>query len=395
MTTQETIDLFNKYVIGNYTRIPVVFVRGEGSHLWDADGHRYLDLFPGWGVDGLGHCPPRVTAALQQQAAKLLHVANNYYMEPQGTLAKFISERSFGGKCFFCNSGAEANEAAIKLARLATPPERYKIITFENSFHGRTFATISATAQPKYHHGFKPIMPGFVYAPFNDLDAVKALVDTETCAIMAEPIQGEGGVNMARPEFLKGLRALCNQHGLMLILDEVQTGCGRTGNWFGYQNYGVEPDIMSLAKALGGGTAIGAIAARTNVAENLRPGTHASTFGGNPLACAAAIAMFETIEEENLLENVRKIGEYTLARFEEMKSNRPDIILDVRGRGVMIGVELSRDGAPVVASCLKRGLLINCTHNTVLRMLPAMNVSRELMDEGLTIIEQAIEECFG
>ena len=391
MTTQETIALFEKYVIGNYTRIPIVFVRGKGSRLWDADGRCYLDLFPGWGVNGLGHCPERVSAALRDHAAKLLHVANNYYMEPQGILAKTISDRSFGGKCFFCNSGAEANEAAIKLARLATPEGRYKIITFHNSFHGRTLAAISATAQPKYHKGITPIVRGFMYAPYNDLAAVESLVDAETCGIMVEPIQGEGGINVATGEFLKGLREICDREGIILVFDEVQTGCGRTGKWFGYQHDNVVPDIMTLAKALGGGMAIGAIAARPDVAEKLAPGTHASTFGGNPIACAAAIAAFETIEAENLLENVQRMGEYARTRLLAMKEKFP-FIREVRGRGLMIVMELVKPGLPVVTGCLKKGLLINCTHDTVVRMLPAMNISRELMDEGLDILEQALKE---
>ena len=392
MTTEETIALFDKCVIGNYARIPIVFVRGEGSRLWDADGRCYLDLFPGWGVNGLGHCPPRVTAALREQAGKLLHVANNYYMEPQGVLAERISRYSFGGKCFFCNSGAEANEAALKLARLATPKGRYKVITFENSFHGRTLAAISATAQAKYHKGLEPIMPGFLYAPYNDLAAVESLVDDETCAVMVEPIQGEGGIHIGRTDFLEGLRALCDREGLLLIFDEVQTGCGRTGTWFCYQHHGVAPDIMTLAKALGGGVAIGAMVARPAVAEKLVPGTHASTFGGNPLACAAAIAAFETIEEENLLDNARRIGEHALARLRAMMGRHPSI-RDVRGRGLMIGAELSSPGKAVVERCLQKGLLINCTHETVLRMLPAMTISRELIDEGLDILEAALGEC--
>ena len=391
MKTQETLQCFEKYVIANYTRAPVVFVRGRGSYLWDADGRRYLDLFPGWGVNGLGHCHPRVVAALRDQAGKLLHVANNFYMEPQGILARMLSERSFGGRCFFCNSGAEANEAAFKLARLATPAGRYKVITFHNSFHGRTLAAMSATAQTKYHKGLEPIVAGFLYAPYNDLVSVEKLLDNETCAIMVEPIQGEGGINVATPEFLKGLRTLCDRNGLMLIFDEVQTGCGRTGKWFAFQHYGVEPDIMTLAKALGGGVAIGAMVAQPALAGKLVPGTHASTFGGNPLACAAGIAVIEAIEDENLLENAAAIGEKTRARFEKMKQKFP-FIKEVRGKGVMIGVELSGPGAPVVDRCLQKGLLINCTHGTVLRMLPAMNISWDLMEEGLAILEEALAE---
>ena len=391
MTTQETLALFEKYVIPNYTRAPVVFVRGEGSILWDADGKRYVDLFPGWGVNGIGHCHPRVCAAIAAQAMTLMHVANNFYMEPQGVLAKMISDRSFGGQCFFCNSGAEANEGAMKLARLATPEGKYKIVTFGNSFHGRTLAAISATAQPKYHAGIEPIVQGFRYATFNDLASVEAVLDDETAAIMVEPIQGEGGVNVAAPEFLQGLRRLCDERGLILIFDEVQTGCGRTGTWFGFQNYDIVPDIMTLAKALGGGAAIGAFEARPEVAKHLVPGTHASTFGGNPLACAAAIATFEAIEEESLLQNATEMGDYARSRLTAM-AERFGFIKEVRGKGMMIGMELSRPGGGIVERCLAKGLLINCTHDTVVRMLPALNITREILDEGLAILGKAIEE---
>ncbi len=392
MTTEETIAQFERYVIGNYTRTPVVFVRGEGSTLWDADGNEYLDLFPGWGVNQLGHCPPRVIAAIREQAGKLMHVANNYYMEPQGQLACMLSERAFGGRCFFCNSGAEANEAALKLARLATPAGRYKVITFENSFHGRTFGALSATGQPKYHHGLEPLLPGFMIAPFNDPDAVEKLIDEETAAVLVEPIQGEGGINVASRPFLSGLRALCDRHGLLLILDEVQTGCGRLGEWFGHQIYDVTPDIMTLAKGLGGGAAIGAMMARPEVAQHLVPGTHAATFGGNPLACAAAIAAIETIEEDNLLENVKNLGDLALDRMVAMKSRFP-AIREVRGMGGMLGLELDRPGADVVRKCMERRVLINCTHDSVLRMLPAMNATPEQMERGLDVIEQALEEA--
>jgi len=393
MTTRETIAQFEKFVIANYTRTPIVFTRGEGSFIWDADGNRYLDLFPGWGVNGLGHCHPKVVAAVREQAGKLLHVANNFYMEPQGVLAQLISERGFGGKCFFCNSGAEANEAALKLARLATPPARYKVITFNNSFHGRTLAAISATAQPKYHEGLQPLVAGFSYAPFNDLDAVEKLLDDQTCAVMVEPVQGEGGVNLASPEFLRGLRRICDREGLILIFDEVQTGCGRLGEWFGYQLYGVEPDIISLAKALGGGLAIGAIMAKPELAKSLAPGTHASTFGGNPLACAAAIATIKTIEEENLLEHVRRIGEVISERLHALKA-KFDVVREIRGRGVMFGMELAKPAAEVVRRCLQKHLLLNCTHDTVIRMLPAMTITPELIEQGLDILNEAMTETF-
>src|SRR6202140_1783238 len=272
MTSQDTIELCRQYVIGNYRRYPVCLVRGEGSYVWDAEGQRYLDFFPGWGCDLIGHCPPRVVRAVQEQVAKLIHVPNTWYMEPQGLLARALVERSgMEAQCFFCNSGTEANEAAIKLARLHGKPGRYKIITMLNSFHGRTFAALSATGQPKYHQGLEPMLAGFSYAPFGDLDAVAKLIDGETCAILVEPIQGEGGINLPPNGYLEGLRALCDEHSLMLIFDEVQTGMGRTGTWYAFQNFGVEPDAITLAKALAGGVACGGLLAERGSAEKLVP----------------------------------------------------------------------------------------------------------------------------
>ncbi|HID22687.1 MAG TPA: aminotransferase class III-fold pyridoxal phosphate-dependent enzyme, partial [Planctomycetaceae bacterium] len=305
-SSEQTREQFQRYVIPNYVRYPVSLVRGEGSYIWDAEGNRYLDLFPGWGCNILGHCPRRVVEAIQQQAAKLIHVPNTWHMEPQGQFAELLCRRSFG-KAFFCNSGAEAVEAAIKLARLHSPEGRYKIITFENSFHGRTLAAVTATAQPKYHEGLGPLIAGFRYAPVNDLDAVAGLVDEETCAILIEPIQGEGGVNIPDADFLTGLRRIADETGCLLIFDEVQTGMGRTGTWFGYQQWDVQPDIMTLAKGVAGGVACGALIARDEIAPSLRPGMHASTFGGNPLAMAAGIATVRTIEEEGLLEHCRRL----------------------------------------------------------------------------------------
>ena len=387
MTTQETIDLFGKYVIPNYGRSPIVAVRGEGSWLWDADGKRYLDLFPGWGVNGIGHCHPRVVAAIREQAGKLLHVANvPFYIEQQGRLAQLISEHSFGGQCFFCNSGAEANEGAIKLARLHGGEGRFKTITAYNSFHGRTLTTVAATGQPKYHRGLHPLPPGFIHVPYNDADVIEKLIDAETCAVMVEPIQGEGGINIPSDDYLPRLRELCDAHGILLIFDEVQTGVGRTGKWFGYQNWDVEPDIMSLAKALGGGLAIGAMTARPDVAKSLVPGTHASTFGGNPIACAAGIAAFEAIEDEGLLENARRIGEQIKTRGRAW-AEKLTFIRDVRGLGCMVGIELTKPGADVVKACMDKGLLINCTHGTVLRFLPSMAATEGEIAQGLDILE--------
>ncbi len=391
LSSSETVELFQRYVIPNYTRYPINLVRGEGSWIWDSEGRRYLDLFPGWGCNLLGHCPPRIVAAVQEQVATLIHVPNTWHIDSQGRWAQMLSERSFGGQAFFCNSGAEANEAAIKLARLHTPRERYKILTFEGGFHGRTLGALTATAQPKYHEGLGPLVAGFTYAPYNDLDAVRAKVDDETCAILIEPVQGEGGVRPATAEFLSGLRALCDEREMLLIFDEVQTGCGRTGHWFGYQHFGVTPDIMTLAKSLCGGIAGGAMLAKPEVAKSLRPGMHAATFGGNPIAARAGIAAIEMIDEEGLLAQAQSIGTYFHQRFTELQQSL-DLIREVRALGLMIGVELTREGAPVVQKCLERGLLINCTQGNVIRLLPAMNLTADQAREGCDLLAEVLTE---
>jgi predicted acetylornithine/succinylornithine family transaminase len=387
---QSTLEQFQRYVIGNYTRYPVCLVRGQGSSVWDDEGNRYLDFFPGWGCDLLGHCPPRVVQAVQQQVAQLIHVPNTWYTEPQGRLAQALSERTgWGGQCFLCNSGTEAIEAAIKIARLGGKPGRYKIISMLNGFHGRTLGALSATGQPKYHQGLEPLLAGFHYAPFGDLDAVSRLIDSETCAILLEPIQGEGGINLPSPGYLTGLRELCDRHRLLLIFDEVQAGMGRTGRWFAHQHWGVEPDVITLAKALAGGVAAGGLIAKPEVAEKLRPGTHAATFGGNPLACVAALATIATIEADRLLERAEELGAYFHRRFEALRLRCP-FIHEVRVKGVMIGIELTVDGAPVVKACLERRLLINCTHTTVLRLLPALTLTDAECEEGCAILEDVL-----
>ena len=391
MTTQETIELYSKYVIANYKRLPRVIVKGEGCYLYDAEGNKILDMFPGWAVSGIGHCHPKVVDAIRKQAGELLHIDNTFYSEQQGQLAKLLSERGFGGKCFFCNSGAEANEGALKLARLATAEGKYKFITAEGSFHGRTFATVTATAQPKYHEGFLPLLPGFVYVPYNDINALEKAFTDEVCAVMIEPIQGEGGINVATKEYVEAIRQLCDEKGAVMIFDEVQTGMGRTGKWFAYQHYDVEPDIITLAKALGGGVAIGAMMAKEELAVKLVPGKHASTFGGNCIACAAGIAVVEAIEEENLIENAVKMGEYAKHKLEQL-GEKYDIIKEVRGKGLMIGVQLSSPGAEIVDKCLARGLRINCTNNTVLRFMPAMIVTKEQIDEAISILDSVMGE---
>lgn len=396
LSSSAIIDLFDHYVVGNYRRYPVCLTHGEGSRIWDAEGNEYLDLFPGWGCGLLGHCPPRIVQAVQAQVAELIHVPNTWYIEAQGQLAKALSERTdIGGKCFFCNSGTEANEAAIKLARLygkatsGSGSPRYKIISMTHSFHGRTMGALSATGQPKYHEGVSPMLPGFQYAPFGNLDAVAGLIDSETCAILVEPIQGEGGINIPPDGYLEGLRDLCDEHHLLLILDEVQSGMGRTGRWYAHQHWSVKPDIVTLAKALGGGVAVGGLIAKPEVAEHLKPGTHAATFGGNPLACQAALATIETIESEGLLARAEAIGARFHERFEALQSRCP-WIQEVRVKGAMIGVQLVTDGTSIVQQCLERRLLINCTQGTVIRLLPALTITDEEIDQGCAVLGEVL-----
>ena len=399
-SSHETIAQFDRYVIPNYRRFPVCLVRGEGSWVWDAEGHRYLDFFPGWGCNLLGHCPPRVVEAVRDQVGQLIHMPNTWYMEPQGAFAQALSQRSIGsenspGQCFFCNSGAEANEAAIKLARAYGHARgRFKIVTMEGGFHGRTFAALTATAQPKYHAGFEPMVPGFTYVPFNDLAAVAAAIDDQTAAVLVEPIQGEGGVNIPDSGYLPGLRRLCDARGILLILDEVQTGMGRTGRWFAYQHHGndAEPDILTCAKALAGGIAAGVMIARPQVAEVLKPGMHAATFGGNPIACRAGLATIETIEEDGLLERGLAIGEQFRQQFEALQAEIPERIRAIRIRGVMIGLDLTFDASEIVSECLKRRLLVNATHGHVVRLLPALSLSSEQIEEGCAILAEVLRE---
>jgi acetylornithine/N-succinyldiaminopimelate aminotransferase len=389
LSSSETTELFRRYVIPNYVRYPVNLVRGEGSYVWDSEGNRYLDLFPGWGCNLLGHCPAPVVQAVQEQVATLIHVPNTWHMEAQGRWARMLCERSFDAQAFFCNSGTEANEAAIKLARLHTPSERYKIITFTGGFHGRTLGSTAATAQPKYHEGLGPLMAGFVYVPFCDLDAVRQRIDDETAAIMIEPIQGEGGIRIPPDGFLQGLRQLADQHGLLLIFDEVQTGCGRTGHWFAYQHFGVTPDVMTLAKSLCGGIAGGAMLARREIAPSLRPGMHAATFGGNPIAARAGIAALEMIEREGLLDHVARLSDVFRTRLESLQS-QCDLIRDIRVLGLMIGIELTVEGAPAVRACMERRLLINCTQGNVIRLLPAMNLTEKQAEQGCDILSEVL-----
>ena len=391
MNFEEIKKDYDECVVANYGRLPFAISKGKGCKIWDSAGKEYLDMFPGWAVSGVGHCHDRVVNAITAQAKELIHIDNSFYNEKQGKLARMLSERSFGGKFFFCNSGAEAVEAALKLSRLHTEKGKYKIISFEGGFHGRTMGAITATAQPKYHKGILPLVPGFIYLPFNDVEALKAAFDDEVCAVIVEPIQGEGGVRPASKEFLSTIRELCDANDALAIWDEVQTGMGRTGKWFAYQHYDIVPDIMTLAKSLGGGVPIGAIGVRAEVADSLVPGTHASTFGGNPLVCAASIATIETIEQEDLLGNAIKMGNYTRAKLAELQAKHP-CITDVRGKGLMLGIILDRPGADIVAACWKKGVRINCTQTSILRFMPPMVVTASEIDQAIAILENVLEE---
>ncbi|MDA8242121.1 MAG: acetylornithine transaminase [Nitrospiraceae bacterium] len=386
-----------RYLMNTYNRFPIVLRKGRGMKVWSSDGKEYLDFVGGIAVNCLGHCHPKVVVALQKQAQRLIHVSNYYHIEPQIKLAKLLVENSFADKVFFCNSGAEANEAAIKLSRRYFREQvgvnRFRIITALNSFHGRTLATVTATGQAKFQAGFEPLVPGFTHVEFNDIDAIEKAVTKETCAVMIEPIQGEGGVKVPDPDYLRNLRELCDRHGILLILDEVQTGIGRTGKFFAYEHFGITPDIMTLAKGLGGGVPIGAMLATDKVAAGFEPGTHATTFGGNPLVCAAAVAAMEVILEDGfVLDQCRRMGKYFQKRLEELKKEFPSIVADIRGMGLMIGMELTRDGGPIVKSCMDKGLLINCTAGNVLRFIPPLIVTEKEIDHLIDALEQIFDQ---
>ena len=390
MKAQEIFEAYQEYIIPTYTKYPLIFVKGKGSYLWDIHGKKYLDFFPGWGVVSVGHCHPKVMSALREQLSKLIFVANNYYHTGQAKLAKELNFSGFKSKLFFCNSGAEANEAAIKFSR-KFGAGRYGIITFENSFHGRTLATLAATGQKKYQEGFAPLPDGFCSVPFNELGAVKKAVNGNTVAIMIELVQGEGGINVANADFVMGLRKLCDENKMLLIVDEVQTGIGRTGKMFCYQHYGIEPDIVTLAKALAGGMPMGAMMVKKEIADTLGKGTHASTFGGGPLATKAALAVLRAVHKENLIGNASRMGAYLVKKLDDLKS-RHAVIKEVRGIGLMLAVELGIEGNAIVDESLKRGLLINCTHGNVLRLMPALNVTKSQVNQAINILDKVLKE---
>ena len=394
MKTEQVQSIYEKFILPTYTRSPLCIVKAKGSKVWDLEGREYLDFFPGWAVSGLGHCHPNVVHAIKNQSRKLLHVPNNFYSVKQAQLAEKIISHSFPGRVFFCNSGAEAIETAIKFVRkYGSATGRYEMITMENAFHGRTLAALTATGQDKYSKGFEPLPEGFKKVPFNDFEAVKNAVGPKTIAIALELIQGEGGINVADVEFVKKLRVFCNERKLLLIFDEVQTGMGRTGKWFAFQHYGVEPDLMTLAKSLGSGVPIGALVVNGKIKDEvLVPGTHASTYGGNPLVAAASLAVFKTIEKEKLLQAVEKLGVYLKSELMKLKE-KYSFIKEVRGIGLMLGMELDRPGTDITTRVRLEGLLINCTQERVLRIMPAMTVTKRQLDKGIGILDRVFKEA--
>lgn len=393
MTYKDIVDLDKTYVMTTYGRQPLAIVRGLGVHVWDADGKEYIDFVSGIAVNGLGHCHPKLIEAITRQASKLMHTSNLYYTEEQPTLAKMLVEWSDFDRVFFCNSGTEANEAAIKLARKfgkRTSDAKFEIVTALKSFHGRTMGSITATGQHKYQKAFEPLVPGFKYVAYNDIEALEEAINENTCAVILEPVQGESGVHPATREYLQFARTACDSDGALLIFDEVQTGLGRTGKLFGYEHYGVIPDVMTLAKTLGGGFPMGACLARGDAATVFEPGDHAATFGGNPLACAAAMATLSAIHEEGLVENSRDVGEYFMGKLRKIQK-KSDQIEEVRGLGLMIAVQFKGAVAKTIAgTCLDNGLIVNAIGDHIIRFLPPLTVTKAEIDQALDILNRAI-----
>lgn len=394
MSNQSIIQKGQKCVMNTYGRFPIALVKGRGCRVWDADGKSYLDFVGGIATCSLGHAHPGLISALQEQSQKLWHVSNLYWIEPQVELAAKLCTASGLDRAFFCNSGTEANEAAIKLARKyfrRKGEDRWEIITFKNSFHGRTTGSLAATGQTKYQQGFEPLMPGFSYAVFNDLQSVKDLTTTRTCAVMIEVVQGEGGVNVADPDFIKGLETWCREQGILLIIDEVQTGMGRTGRFFAFQHYGIKPDIITLAKALGGGFPIGAMLASEEAATGFAPGDHASTFGGNPLACAVGARMVDILSGEGFLDNVVRTGEYLKSRLKGIVGKESRAV-EVRGLGLLVGVEFKTEVKGLIDICIEKGLLLVGAGPNKLRFAPPLNIGQAEVDEAVGILEEALQE---
>ncbi len=399
METEKIFEESARYLMDTYGRLPVAPRKGRGVRIWGVDDREYLDFVGGIAVNVLGHCHPKVVVAIQKQAQRLIHVSNLYYIENQVKLARLLVENSFADKAFFCNSGAEANEGAIKLARkysrAAYGDGKYEIVTALNSFHGRTYGALSATGQTRFHAGFGPMLPGFVYVPFGDAEALKKAVSPgRTCAVLLEPIQAEGGVRMPPPDYFRQVREICDTSGALLVLDEVQTGMGRTGELFAYKHFGIKPDIMTLAKGLGGGVPIGAVLGTDRVAQAFTPGSHAATFGGNPLVCASGIATIQTLLEDDqyLLEHCKRMGALLSKKLSGLIKAYPEHARSTRGIGLLQALELARPCAPVVRECIGRGLLVNCTAENVLRLMPPLIVQETDIDQAIDILSEVLKK---
>ena len=394
MNKTQVFELDKQYFMPVFSRYSLVLSHGEGPYVFDTDGNRYLDFLAGIAVNILGHAHPGLVQAVCQQAGRLIHCSNLYYTEPQALLIEKLAKLSGLSKVFIANSGAEANEGAIKLARKygkAIGDDKFEIVTAEHSFHGRTLATLTATGQPKYQAGYEPLPGGFRYVPFNDKAALKEAVSAKTCAVMLEPVQGEGGIHVPDEGYLQLARELCDQYGAVLVFDEIQSGMGRTGSFLACQKFGITPDIVTLAKGLAGGVPIGAFMASDKVAAAFSPGDHGSTFGGNPLACAAALAVLNALEQENLMENAAAMGRYLQEKLQALQGKYPQLIREVRGCGLMVGAELTRPGRDVVDLCMNQGAIINCTAGNVLRFVPPLNIGREHVDEVVAIVDKVLE----
>ena len=390
---QNTPSIADKYIFQTYGRFPITLIRGKGCRVWDEAGKEYIDFVGGIAVCALGHCSPLVSKTLEEQSKTLVHVSNLYYTRPQADLAQLLVENSFADRVFFCNSGAEANEAAIKLARRYSHEkfggDKNVIVAMENSFHGRTMATLSATGQDKVKKGYAPLLDGFKFARFDDLENLRQVVDDTVCAVMLEPIQGEGGVVCPHPDYLRGVKEICSEKGLVIIFDEVQTGMGRTGRLFAHEHFGVTPHIMTLAKALGNGLPIGAMLSSEGLSGAFGPGSHATTFGGTPLVTAVAKTVLDSILNDGLLNNCLEMGEYFKEKLQDLQK-RYDFIKDVRGLGLILGLELDREGGPVVNACTEKGFLINCVQDNILRFIPPLIVQKREID----LLIETLDEIF-
>ena len=393
MNKQTVIEQTEKYYLPVFGRYQMVMDHGQGCRVWDDEGNEYIDAFAGIAVNSLGYNHPVLVKAIAEQATKVMHCSNLYYTEIQAKALRLVAEATGMDRIFFANCGAEGNEGAMKLARkygVAKSPTKYKIISADESFHGCTFDTLAATGHDYYHVGYGPLSPGHVLVPYADIEALEEVMDEDVCAVLLEPIQGEGGVHVPSDDYLKQVRALCDKYDALLIFDEVQTGVARTGKWFGYMHSGVKPDVLTFAKGIGGGFPVAGFAVTERLARVFKPGDHGGTFGGNPLACAAVYATLATIKSEGLVEKVAQKGEYFIGELKKLQAKYPAKVKEVRGRGLILGMELTSEGRPVVEHCLANGVIVNCTAGTVIRIVPPLIISKDEIDLVVAALDKAL-----